>query len=65
MIEELIKQLEDFEIKNDNLTKINVDLTNQLEDLAKTDNKPTINWTKNKLITFCKNTQYFRLFKLQ
>ena len=55
MIEELIKQLEDFEIKNDNLTKINVDLANQLEDLAKTDNKPTINWTKNKLITFCKN----------
>ena len=55
MIEELIKQLEDLEIKNDNLTKINVDLTNQLEDLATTDNKPTINWTKNKLITFCKN----------
>lgn len=36
MIEELIKQLEDLEIKNDNLTKINVNLTNQLDDLAKT-----------------------------
>lgn len=70
MIEELIKQLEDLEIKNDNLTntinmdlatkldhltKINVDLTNQLDDLTKIDNKPSINWTKNKLITFCKN----------
>ena len=99
MIEELIKQLEDLEIKNDNLTnkinmdlatkledltkinvdltnqldhltnkinmdltnqledltKINMDLTNQLEDITKIDNKPSINWTKNKLITFCKN----------
>jgi hypothetical protein len=41
MIEELTKQLEDLQIKNDNLTE--------------TDNKPTINWSKNKLITFCKN----------
>ena len=68
MIEELTKQLEELQIKNDNLTKINVDLNKQLEeltkinvdlnkqldDLTKTDNKPTINWTKNKLITFCK-----------
>lgn len=41
MIEELTKQLEDLQIKNDNLTK--------------TDNKPTINWSKKQLITFCKN----------
>ena len=40
MIEELTKQLEDLQIKNDNLTK--------------TDNKPNINWSKNKLITYCK-----------
>lgn len=33
MIEELTKQLEDLQIKNDNLTK--------------TDNKPTINWSKS------------------
>ena len=55
MIEELTKQLEELQIKNDNLTKINVDLNRQLDDLTKTDNKPAINWTKNKLITFCKN----------
>ena len=69
MIEELTKQLEDLQIKNDNLTKTNVDLNKQLEELTKTnvdlnkqleeltktDNKPAINWTKNKLITFCKN----------
>ena len=46
MIEELTKQLEDLEIKNDNLTKTNVDLNKQLEELTKTDNKPAINWTK-------------------
>ena len=68
MIKELTKQLEELQIKNDNLTKINVELTKQLEELTKNnvdltkklanftkiDNKPTINWTKNKLITFCK-----------
>ena len=64
---ELTKQLEKLQIKNDNLTKINVELTKQLEELTKSnvdltkqlanftkiDNKPTINWTKNKL-TFIK-----------
>ena len=34
MIEELTKQLEDLEIKNDNLTKTNVDLNKQLEELT-------------------------------